>query len=122
MCCNIIHFRLHNWCQEDTEFRRIIAATREDAAFDTALLEAIQMHHPDDLTWHRTNEIEQPSAAIFNPRTDALLFIRGELRPGFRNDLVGGKRTTFTNDMKERGIKRPKHSADAARARRYAAE
>jgi N-acetylneuraminic acid mutarotase len=111
---------LHNWCQEDAEFRRILAATRGDAAFDAALLDTIQMHHPDDLIWRRINEQEQPSVAIFNPRTDRLLFIRGEVRPGFRNDLVGGKRAVFTKDMKERGIKRPKHSVDAARARRYA--
>jgi hypothetical protein len=119
-CCNIVCYRLHNWCQEDTEFRRILAATREDVDFDAALLETIQMHHPDDLTWRRINERQQPSVALFNPRTDSLLFIRGELRPGFRNDRVGGKRAAFTEDMKNKGIKRPKHSEDAARARRYA--
>ncbi len=119
-CYNIVYYRLHNWCQEDTEFRRILTATREDAAFDAALLETIQMHHPDDLTWRLRNEHRQPSNVIFNPRTDALLFVRGDIRPGFRNDRVGGKRTIFTNDMKERSIKRPKHSADAARVRRCA--
>jgi hypothetical protein len=109
---------LHNWCQEDSEFRRILAATREDAAFDTALLESIQRHHPDDLVWRRFNEGMQPSVALFNPRTDALLFISGELRPGYRNDRQI-KRNSFTAEMKERGTKRPEYSADAARARRY---
>jgi hypothetical protein len=82
------------------------------------------MHHPDDLTWRRIDENRQPSATLFNPRLglDALLFIRGEKRAGFRSDRVPGKRPVFTQDMKERDIKRPKHSADAARARRYAVE
>jgi hypothetical protein len=93
---------------------------RPDAAFNTAQLEAIQMHDPEDLVWRRYNDREQPRNVIFNPRTDAMLFIRGEVRPGYRSDVVGGKRPIFTESMRERGIKRPKHSADAARARRYA--
>ena len=117
--CDSVHRRLHNWCQEDVEFRRILNATRPDAAFDAALLDTIQMHDPADLVWKRTNEREQPSNVLYNPRTDAHLFIRGDVCPGYRSDIVGGKRPIFTESMKERGIKRPKHSADAARARRF---
>ncbi len=106
-------------CQEDTEFRRILDATRQDAAFDAALLDTIQEHDPADLTWRLTNETVQPSGMVFNPRTDPLMFIRGDMVAGFRSDLVGGKRRNFTVNMEARGVKRPKHSADAARARRY---
>ncbi len=106
-------------CQEDTEFRRILDATRQDAAFDAALLDTLQEHDPADLTWRRTNEAVQPSGMLFNPRTDPLMFIRGDVTAGFRSDLVGGKRKTFTASMETRDVKRPKHSADAARARRY---
>jgi hypothetical protein len=112
-------FRLHNICQEDTEFKRILQASRQDAAFDAALLDSLQEHDPADLTWRRTNEAVQPSGLLFNPRNDLLLFLRGDMVAGFRNDLVGGKRKHFTTNMETRGVKRPKHSADAARARRY---
>ncbi len=93
-------------------------AAGPDAAFDAAMLETLQMHDPEDLVWKRSNERDQPSNVLYNPRTDAHLFIRGDVCPGYRSDMVGGKRTIFTEDMKRRGIKRPKHSADAARARR----
>lgn len=111
--------RLHNWCQEDTEFKRILAAQRPDEAFDAALFDSLQEHDPADLTWTRVNNSQQPSHILFNPRTDGLLFMRGDMRAGFRSDLVGGKRKEFTRGMETRGVKRPKHSADAARARRY---
>ena len=115
-CGNSSH-RLHNICQEDVEFRRILQATRPDAAFDAALLESLQEHDPVDLTWRRYNEAEQPYATVFNPRTDALHFVRGNMVAGFRNDLVQGKRKVFTLDMEARDVKRPKHSVEAATAR-----
>ncbi len=132
-CCRLVHLfrffrwsheiymrhRLHNWCQEDTEFKRILAAQRPDQAFDAALFDSLQEHDPADLTWTRVNNSQQPSQIIFNPRTDGLMFMRGDMRAGFRSDLVGGKRKEFTRGMETREVKRPKHSADAARARRY---
>ena len=111
-CC-----RLHNWCQEDTEFKRILLAQRPDAAFDAALFESLQEHDPADLVWTRVGA-QQPDQAIFNPRSDALLFIRGDMTAGWRTDLQH-KRKQITEKMEERGVKRPKHSVAAARARRY---
>ena len=110
--------RLHNWCQEDSEVKKIMAAQRPDAAFDAALFDSLQEHDPADLIWTRVNN-SQPQQIIFNPSTDGLLFMRGDMRAGFRSDLVGGKRKEFTQGMETRSVKRPKHSADAARARRY---
>ncbi len=94
-------------------------AQRPDAAFDAALFDSLQEHDPADLTWTRVNNSQQPSQTLFNPRTDGLLFMRGDMRAGFRSDLVSGKRKVFTTKMETEGVKRPKHSADRARARRY---
>lgn len=93
-------------------------AARHDDAFDAALLETLQQHDPADLIWTRVSEAQQPSNTIFNPRTDALVFVRGNMTAGYRGDMVGGKRKTFTENMEERSIKRPQHSREAARARR----
>jgi hypothetical protein len=112
-CC-----RLHNWCQEDSAYKQIMAAGRPDAAFDNALLESLQEHDQADIVWRRVNARQQPENVIFNPRSDRLLFIRGDMVAGFRSDRVAGKRPAFTENMEERGVKRPKHSAEAARARR----
>lgn len=111
-CC-----RLHNWCQEDAEYKRILAASRHDAAFDAALFESLQEHDPEDIVWNRVNASLQPAEVLFNPRSDGMVFVRGDMVPGFRSDLVQGKRAAFTESMQVRGIKRPRHSAEAARKR-----
>lgn len=111
-CC-----RLHNWCQEDAEYKRILAASRHDAAFDAALFESLQEHDPEDIVWNRVNASLQPAEVLFNPRSDGMVFIRGDMVPGFRSDLVQGKRAAFTESMQVRDIKRPRHSAEAARKR-----
>lgn len=113
--------RLHNWCQEETEARRIVQAMEHDAGFDAAILESLQEHDPDDFVWHRIDEVRQPSEVIYDVRADNLMFMRGELRQGFRSELArnSAKRSAFTKSMEDRDVKRPKHSADAAEKRSH---
>jgi hypothetical protein len=45
MCVDVLltlMYMLHNWCQEDTEVKRILTASRHDDAFDAALLEQVR--------------------------------------------------------------------------------
>jgi hypothetical protein len=94
-----------------------------DAGFDAAILEILQEHDPEDFVWRRIDEARQPSDVIYDVRADNLMFLRGELRQGFRSELArnSAKRSNFTKNMEDRGVKRPKHSTDAAekRAHRY---
>jgi hypothetical protein len=90
-------------------------AFRPNQAFDAAILTQIQPHDPSDLNWRRINESEQPSVIIHHP-SDPLVWIPGENRRGERDNRES-KRAMFTRDMEQRGLKRPKHSAEARKKR-----
>jgi hypothetical protein len=90
-------------------------ACRANQAFDAAILTQIQPHDSFDLNWRRINEREQPSVIIHHP-SDPLVWIPGENRRGEREHRES-KRAMFTRDMEQRGVKRPKHSAEARKKR-----
>ena len=50
----------------------------------------MQQHDPEDLIWRRVDDRQQPNVIIMDPRTQPLLFIRGDMVAGFRQDRVGG--------------------------------